>query len=144
MVRGCNVAKPDLSVQGACVVDTNAVVYFLNQAGGETFRQRFERAVRGGAVMSVVTRIEVLGWPGFSDRPDALLVAEQLMSALREEPVTDPIVTATIAIRRLHRLKVPDALIAATAQVLGLPLMTHNLSDFRRVPGLILIDPLAA
>ncbi len=137
-------AESALSVQGACVVDTNAVVYFLNQAGGEAFRQRFEQAVRAGAVVSVVTRIEVLGWPGFSDRADALLVAERLLSALCEEPVTEPIVAATISIRRLHRLKVPDALIAATAQVLGLPLMTHNLSDFKRVPGLVLIDPLAA
>lgn len=137
-------AWSELSAQGACVVDTNAVVYFLNQAGGEVFRQRFEQAVRAGAVMSVVTRIEVLGWPGFSDRVEALQAAERLMSVLREEPVTEPIVAATIAIRRLHRLKVPDALIAATARVLDLPLMTHNLSDFKRVPGLVLIDPLAA
>jgi predicted nucleic acid-binding protein len=36
---------------------------------------------------------------------------------------------------------VPDAIVAATAKVLDLPLMTNNTEDFRRVAGLELLDP---
>jgi hypothetical protein len=52
-----------------CVVDTNIVVYYLNQVGGDSFRRRFGEMVKSGAVISVVTRIEVLGWPGYADAP---------------------------------------------------------------------------
>jgi predicted nucleic acid-binding protein len=123
------------------VADTNAVVYYLNQAGGEEYRRRFGRWIRDGVVISVVTRVEVLSWPGYSGNPDALADAADLLSLLREEPLTEPIVQATIALRRAYRLKIPDAIVAATAQVLALPLVTRNIDDFRRVPGLSLIDP---
>ncbi|MGH8510917.1 MAG: PIN domain-containing protein [Gammaproteobacteria bacterium] len=39
---------------------------------------------------------------------------------------------AAIVLRRNYRIKVPDAIVAATAKVLGLPLMTNNTEDFRR------------
>ena len=124
-----------------CVIDTNAVVYYLNQVGGEDFRQRFGLWVRDGAVISVVTRIEVLSWPEYSTNLAALIRAEALLSTLYEEPLTEPIVRETILLRQAYRLKVPDALVAATAQILTLPVVTRNIDDFRRIPNLQLIDP---
>jgi predicted nucleic acid-binding protein len=38
-----------------------------------------------------------------------------------------------------HGLLIPDALIAATALELGLPLYTSNVKDFQFIPDLILI-----
>jgi predicted nucleic acid-binding protein len=124
-----------------CVADTNIVVYYLNQVGGDDFRRRFGEMVNSGAVISVITRIEVLGWPGYADASPAMTTAEALLSTLREEPLTEPIVQEAIALRRNYRIKVPDAIVAATANVLGLPLMTNNTEDFRRVAGLTLISP---
>lgn len=69
-----------------CVVDTNIVVYYLNQVGGDDFRRRFDEIVEKGAVISVITRIEVLSWPGYADVSPAMAVAEALLSILREEP----------------------------------------------------------
>ncbi|CAN5655669.1 MAG: PIN domain-containing protein [Gammaproteobacteria bacterium] len=43
-----------------CVVDTNIVVYYLNQVGGDDFRRRFDQIIKKGAFISVITRIEVL------------------------------------------------------------------------------------
>jgi len=124
-----------------CVVDTNTLIYYLNQVGGEDFRHRFDQWVRDGAVISVVTRIEVLSWPGYSTNLAALARAEALLSTLCEEPLTEPIVQETILLRQTYQIKVPDALVAATAQVLNLPLVTRNIDDFRRIPSLRLIDP---
>lgn len=53
------------------------------------------------------------------------------------------IVTQTIALRQLRKIKIPDAVIAASALYLGLPLVTHNIRDFQWISDLELIDPLA-
>ena len=39
-----------------------------------------------------------------------------------------------------HNLLIPDALIAATAIIEKMPLLTYNVSDFRFIPGLVLGD----
>lgn len=44
-------------------------------------------------------------------------------------------------IRRAAGIRTPDALIAATARVHGLQLVTRNRRDFDRVDGLLLRDP---
>ncbi len=75
-----------------CVVDTNIVVYYLNQVGGDDFRRRFDETVKKGAVISVITHIEVVSWSGYADVSPAMAVAEALLSTLREEPLTDAIV----------------------------------------------------
>jgi len=40
-----------------------------------------------------------------------------------------------------HSLKIPDALIGATAIVTGIPLFTYNTKDFSIMPGLALRQP---
>jgi predicted nucleic acid-binding protein len=45
------------------------------------------------------------------------------------------------AIRRVADVLLPDALIAATGLVNGLPVMTRNKRDFDRVDGLEVLDP---
>jgi hypothetical protein len=88
-----------------CVVDTNIVVYYPNQVGGDDFRRRFDEIVEKGTVILVITRIEVLSWPGYTDVSPAMAVAEALLSILREEPLTDPIVQAAIVLRRNYQIK---------------------------------------
>jgi predicted nucleic acid-binding protein len=124
-----------------CVADTNTIIYYLNQVGGDDFRRRFEKMVYDGIVISIISRIEVLGWPGYSSNSIGLKDAEDLLSTLREEPLTESVIQATIALRRSYRLKVPDAIVAATAHILDLPLVSRNTDDFKRVPNLMLLDP---
>jgi toxin FitB len=40
-------------------------------------------------------------------------------------------------------MKLPDAIIAATALVHGCELVTRNVSDFAKIPGLSVFDPFA-
>jgi len=55
--------------------------------------------------------------------------------------LTDSIVNRTIAIRKSRSIKLPDAIIAATVLDQKLILVTHNLSDFKNIKGLKIIDP---
>ena len=62
-----------------CVADTNTIIYYLNKVGGEDYRRRFEKMVIDGIVISTVTRIEVLSWPGYSGNSIGLKDAEDLL-----------------------------------------------------------------
>ncbi len=51
------------------------------------------------------------------------------------------IVERTIAIRKLYKTKLPDAIITATALVHELTLVTRNTADFKNIAGIKLLDP---
>lgn len=52
-----------------------------------------------------------------------------------------PIKLKTAEIRKNYNIKLPDAIIAATALIYGLILITRNTSDFKSIEGLEIIDP---
>ncbi|MCK0507184.1 type II toxin-antitoxin system VapC family toxin [Aromatoleum anaerobium] len=126
----------------SCVVDTNLLIYFLADAVDESVLQRIEQALRDQARISVITRMEVLGWRGHTD--DSRARARFLLDQLDEIALTSPVVERVIEIRSSLAIKLPDAIIAASALIENLPLMTRNIADFKRVPGLVLMDPFAA
>jgi predicted nucleic acid-binding protein len=65
------------------------------------------------------------------------------LAQLDEQTLNDDIVRRAIALRRQRRIKIPDAVVAATALHLGLPLMTRNVRDFGGIDGLVLVNPFA-
>lgn len=56
-------------------------------------------------------------------------------------PMDDAIVDKTIELRSLYKIKLPDAIIAATALGNGLVLVSRNIRDFINIKGLEVIDP---
>lgn len=91
--------------------------------------------------MSVINRMELLSKPSMSPAREQLLL--QIVGTSLVHPLDEAVVLKTIAIRRQKRIKLPDAIIAATALVHGLPLYTNNTRDFRGIPELRVVDPRA-
>jgi len=89
--------------------------------------------------LSVVTQMEVLGFNFPS--PDEERISNEFVSDLTVLPLSDAVVRQTIAIRKKQRIKLPDAIIGATALVYGLTLVTRNVSDFNSIEGLNVINP---
>jgi hypothetical protein len=58
-----------------------------------------------------------------------------------EIPLSASVVQQTIALRSEYSIKLPDAVIAATALTTGLKLMTRNQADFGQVAGLTVVNP---
>lgn len=79
---------------------------------------------------SVVTRAELFAGT------TATGAVSQLLAPFREFPVDRAVAERAGRIRRDARLRLPDALIAATALEHGLHLATRNETDFKPVPGL--------
>ncbi|MDZ7852550.1 MAG: type II toxin-antitoxin system VapC family toxin [Halomonas sp.] len=73
---------------------------------------------------SVITRLELLGYPGITDQEHRLILEK--LQRLSYLPLTRPIEEQTIRLRRTHRVKLPDAIIAATSMVHGLDLLTFD------------------
>jgi predicted nucleic acid-binding protein len=122
------------------VFDSNILIYHLNDALPPSVFNQAESWIADGAVISVMSRIEVLGYP---QTVDQLEQAMRLFAYFEEIPLHEPIVQRTITLRQQYRIRLPDALIAATALDCGFPLVTRNTQDFHVINGLIILNPFA-
>lgn len=93
------------------VLDTNAVVSLLN--GNRELAARLEAAAYVG--ISVITYLEFLAFDGLTD--DDRKSFEQFCSRVEIVPLVhnDDLADTALQLRRKHRLKLPDAIIGATA-----------------------------
>lgn len=80
-----------------------------------------------GAAISLITWVEVVVGAA-SDEEDAVIRA--FLSAFEVLPVDTQVAEHAVALRRTRRIKLPDALILATARVAGRTLATRNTRDF--------------
>lgn len=113
------------------VLDTNVVLYHL---GG---RLATPLPV-GNKVVSVVTEIELLSYPSLSPAEEASILA--FLRLVQSVGLNDPVKQAAIQLRRTHRLRLPDAVIAATAVASGATLVTSD-ANFSNIPGLSVHQP---
>lgn len=108
------------------VVDTNTGIYHL---GGRLIEPLGDEEYSA----SVITEIELLSYPSLSQMEEERAVA--FLSSVTIVGLTPDIRDAAIRLRRDHRLKLPDAIIAATALVLDAELLTND-ARLLRVPEL--------
>lgn len=90
-------------------------------------------------IVSVITSMEVLGYP-FTN-PQEQIITEQFILGSKVIEVNQNIVDTTIDIRRNNKIKLPDAIIAATAIAFNLTLVTMNQKDFRSISNVTAVLP---
>jgi predicted nucleic acid-binding protein len=125
-------------MSGKWILDTNIIIGFVNGAEASTRLI----AERGEAELcaSVITRVELLSFHGLP--PDEERRIRQFLRHVTVIDFDEEVERATIVMRRFTQLKLPDAIIAATAVALEAPLFTFD----RRLaalgwPGLRTIIP---
>jgi hypothetical protein len=120
------------------LIDTNAVIDYLGAklpGKGTVFMNTVINTVPN---VSIITKIEVLG---YNTTIEAYQLLTDFMDAALIMELDEDIVNGTIAIRKLHKIKTPDAIIAATAVVWGFTLITRNMGDFKNIQGLQIVNP---
>lgn len=122
------------------LLDTNTVIYYMDGTLPPNGFSFVLNALQNQEVaLSVISEIEVLGFQ-FSDATQESK-AERFVRSLIIFPLTDVIVQKTIELRKLRRIKVADAIIAASAILQDLVLVSRNEKDFKNLPGLNFINP---
>lgn len=120
--------------------DTNTAIYYLQQQfppAAEKFIDELLKVEQ--PIISAITEIELLCWKTTSEKDLAVLhsfINDTLVIELER-----PIKLKTADIRKQHKIKLPDAIIAATALVYGLTLVTRNIDDFKNIEGLEVVNP---
>jgi predicted nucleic acid-binding protein len=91
--------------------------------------------------ISVITYMEVLGYK-FENNIEKQTV-EQLCKHFPIIDLNPKIIDKVISIRQHHRIKLPDAIILATAIISKFELITANVADFIHIePGLKIHNPM--
>ncbi len=121
------------------VIDTNILIYYLNQQLPESVKAAVDKSILSGCTISIITRIEVLGWQGHTEQ--SLIAARALLSLFEEISLNQAIADCCIEIRKTYKIKLPDAIIAATALVQKQALMSRNEDDFIKIIGVELFNP---
>jgi predicted nucleic acid-binding protein len=114
----------------AYLIDTNIVIYYFN---GLTDDEAIHTILADNFKISIITRIEFLGWGKFTDDPELYTQAREFISHATVFDLKDAIAEQAIRLRQQFKTKTPDAIIAATALVNGLTVVTNNTSDFSRL-----------
>jgi tRNA(fMet)-specific endonuclease VapC len=121
------------------LIDTSAVIKYLNGVLSPPALLFMDNTISDERTISFVSEIELQSWNPIN--ADDLKVYQFFVSNSTVIGVNDAIIQKTIDIRKSFKLKLPDALIAATAIVNNLTLIADNDKDFKKVSDLQYLNP---
>lgn len=123
---------------GQYLIDNNAISNYFSSLFSDSAMQFMSDVIDQIPNISVITEIEALSWIT-SDKNKELIVQEFIKDAAIIS-LSPAVVKQCVIIRRSCKIKTPDAIIAATAIVHNLTLITSD-SDFAGIVGLQVVDP---
>lgn len=109
------------------VADTNAILYLLN--GNPCMKEYLKTQL----FVSIITEMELLDYSQLSDNDKNVL--EKFLSCCSIENILTEIKEKTIELRKSYNIKLPDAIIASTAIINSVPLLSAD-TNFSKIAGL--------
>jgi predicted nucleic acid-binding protein len=120
------------------LIDNNVISHFFANSLPQNGMELILEAIDQTQIISVVTEIETLSWVRSDKHKEAIL--KLFVKDAIVLPLTQDVVNQCIALRRSRSIKTPDAILAATAMVHQLTLLTSD-RVFHAIPGLKAMDP---
>jgi predicted nucleic acid-binding protein len=120
------------------LIDSNAVIDYLGGKFPLSGMAFMDKVIDAVPMVSVITKIEILGF-NTPDEHCALLT--DFMNDATVLELTADAVDKTIILRKVHKTKLPDAIIAATAMTYDPALISRNIRDFTNIVGLQVVNP---
>lgn len=118
------------------LIDSNVIIdYAANRLSVEAVNF-LENLYDNDFIISAVTQIEILG---YNDLPSKIKELEVFLNEAFIYHLDKDIVQQTILIRRKNKIKLGDAIIAATAIIHNFTILTRNTKDFEHIA--ITINP---
>lgn len=120
------------------ILDSNILIY----AGEPPYKALLSPYIKDRKnAFSVISSVETLGFVGIT--PQQIYYFESIFLLLQALPVDRDIIEKAIEIKQFKKMKLGDALIAATALVYDAELITRNTKDFTDISDLRVFNPLS-
>lgn len=121
------------------LIDTNIAIGYIGNRLSTKSMNKLDTIFDAEYHISAINKIELLGYPNLDKNEEEkfnLLINHSIL-----HQIDNKIIEETILIRKVHKIKLPDAIIAATCIVNGLEIITYNAKDFENIVGLKVIEP---
>ena len=121
-------------------IDSNIVIAFLE--GEQKVIDHLSAWKEAGLplFLPTIAEAEVLGYPKYSEgerQRIALFLRDNFVPVLCDRAIA---YRAAVLRGTVPSIKLPDAIIASTALLVATPLVTRNVADFKKVPGLEIVS----
>ena len=117
------------------LIDTNIIIDFSENRLPLNAKPFLAEIIDKEPNISIINKIELLG---FSLVTSEIIEFTDVANIIN---LTEDIANQTIKIRKKHKIKLPDAIIAATALAHNLTLISRNTKDFNGIDGLEFTNP---
>lgn len=120
------------------LIDTNILIYHTKGLK-KSIDFLKDRICEETFNISILTKIEFLGWDKHTT--DGFAKCRKLLKFATIIEIDDTIADKAIELRRIKKIKLADAVIAATALVNDMKLATRNIDDFKGIQKLNVANP---
>jgi hypothetical protein len=126
------------------LIDTCAVIKYLGEIFPLEALSFMDDLVDEDSKVSFITKIELLVWN--PPNPEDIRVRQEFLAGSEIQYINDEIIERATQIRKTTNIKLPDAIIAATAMTFDFVLLSDNDKDFMKVEplGLRYLNPKTA
>ena len=120
------------------LIDSNVIIGYLAAKIPISGMEIVSNIVDQSPNISVISQIEILR---FNDTPENEKILVDFVDSSVIHPLGPDIVQQTIELCKKSKIKLPDAIIAATALSENFILVTRNIDDFKGISTLKLFNP---
>ena len=124
------------------LIDTNAIIDYTSGLYPRKGLDFMDYVVNTEINISIINKIEVLS---FTPKNDIQKKCFELVKVFVNEAniinLSESIVNKTIELRKRFKMKLPDAIIAASVLMYDFTLITRNTNDFKNIAKLNIINP---
>ena len=117
------------------LLDSNIIIY----SAQPEHTQLRELIAEYAPAVSALSYLEVLGYHLLTDQQRQYF--EEFFQVAQVLPISQHVLNQAVILRQQRRMTLGDAIIAGTALVHGLTLITRNTDDFRWIAQLELLNP---
>jgi tRNA(fMet)-specific endonuclease VapC len=121
------------------LIDTSCVIKYLNGTFPIEGQSFLNEILDKESLISFISEIELQVWN--PSNPDDLQIYQSFVFKSTIIGIQEGLIPETIRLRKFYRLKLPDAMIAATAIINDMTLIGDNDKDFLQVNELKYINP---
>lgn len=121
------------------LLDTNIFIYHMyNHSEVNSFFST-QSLLYSSLKYSFISRIELLSYPKLNRNQSDRII--KMLNSFQKVWTNNEIEDLTIKIRKSKKLKIPDAIIAASAIYTDSVLVSRNTNDFKSINDLKIINP---